>query len=417
MSKLLTSCLTAVKKHWIRYYDTVYERDRINYFWSVKNSNDVLNKFKSKNFQASKLSTYDFSTLYTTLPHHLIKDKLIDLINRTFIRENTQYLACNKECAFFTSDVYNHNLWSCQKVCDALVYLLDNIFIRFGTKLYRQTIGIPMGTNCAPLVADLFLFCYERDFMKSLSRENQADIIEAFNSTSRYLDDLLNTDNIYFDQMVDRIYPTELQLNRANSFDTEAPFLDLNLCTSIGTVSTKIYDKRDNFDFDIVNFPFLDGDVPRCTSYGVYISQLIRFTRASSNLNDFNYRNKALTAKLLRQGYRYFKLRKAFSKFYRRHSALSEKYSVSLKTLLQQGILEPEFYGDLVYRFRKNVGKSNFSEQFIKLINRYKRIGYSLDIMRQTACLVVNPIIVDGYASLFNCTTVVRASDSMTASS
>ena len=133
----------------------------INYFWSIKNSNDVLNKFKSKNFQASKLSTYDFSTLYTTLPHHLIKDKLIDLINRTFIRENTQYLACNEECAFFfTSDVYNnHNLWSCQKICDALVYLLDNIFIRFGTKLYRQTIGIPMGTNCAPLVADMFLFC------------------------------------------------------------------------------------------------------------------------------------------------------------------------------------------------------------------------------------------------------------------
>ena len=118
-----------------------------------------------------------------------------------------------------------------------------------------------------------------------------------------------------------------------------------------------------------------------------------------------------------RQGYRYFKLRKAFSKFYRRHSALVEKYSVTLKILLQQGISEPEFYGDLVYRFRKNVGKSNFSEQFGKLINRYKRIGYSLDIMRQTACLVVNPSIVDGYDSFFNCTMVVRASDSMAASS
>ena len=119
-----------MKKHWIRYYDTVYERDGINYLWSIKNANDDLNKFKSKNFQASKLSTYDFSTLYTTLPHHLIKDKLIDLINRTFFRENTQHLACNEECAFFTSDVYNnHNLWSCQKVCDALVYLLDNILL------------------------------------------------------------------------------------------------------------------------------------------------------------------------------------------------------------------------------------------------------------------------------------------------
>ena len=159
-------------------------------------------------------------------------------------------------------------------------------FIRFGTNIYRQIIGIPMGTNSAPLVADLLLFCYERDFMKSLSPENQADIIEAFNSISRYLDDLLNIDNIYFEQMVNRIYPAELQLNKANSSDTEAPFLDLNLSISNGTVSTKTYDKRDAFD--IVNFQFLDGDVPRRTSYGVYISQLIRFARASSNVSDFN---------------------------------------------------------------------------------------------------------------------------------
>ena len=101
--------------------------------------------------------------------------------------------------------------------------------------------------------------------------------------------------------MLDRINPTELQLNIANSSDTEAPFWDLNLYISNGTVSNKIYDKRDDFDFDIVNFPFLDGDVPLRTSYGVYISQLIRFARASSNLNtcNFNYRNKALTAELL----------------------------------------------------------------------------------------------------------------------
>ena len=98
-------------------------------------------------------------------------------------------------------------------MCDALNYLLDNIFIRFGSKLYRQIVGIPMGTNCAPLVADLFLFCCERDFMLSLSDNNQADIIEAFNSTSRYLDELLNIDNPYFEQMVCQIYPTELQLN------------------------------------------------------------------------------------------------------------------------------------------------------------------------------------------------------------
>ena len=114
-------------------------------------------------------------------------------------------------------------------MCDALHHLLDNIFIRFGSRLDRPIVGIPMGTNCAPLVADLFLFCYERDFMLFLSDNNQADIIEAFNSTSRYLDGLLNIDNPYFEQMVGQMYPTELQLNKAKSSDTEAPILDLNL--------------------------------------------------------------------------------------------------------------------------------------------------------------------------------------------
>ena len=150
------------------------------------------------------------------------------------------------------------------------------------------------GTNCAPLVADLFLFCFERDFMLSLSDNNQTDIIEAFNSTSRYLDDLLNIDKPYFEQMVGQIYPTELQLNKANSSDTEAPFLDLNLSITNG-IASKIYDKRDDFNFEIVNFPFLDRDVPP-PSYGVYISQLIRFARVCSNVDDFNDRNLFLTA-------------------------------------------------------------------------------------------------------------------------
>ena len=187
------------------------------FFWPIKISCEVLNKLKSRGFRASSLSTYDFSTLYTTLPHNLIKDKLVDSIERTFQREGSLYIACNDRNAFFTSDaVRNYNLWYCQKVCEALTFLLDNIYITFGSKLYRQIVGIPMSTNCAPLVADLFLFCHERDFMLSLSEDNQYDVIEAFNSTSRYLDDLLNIDNYFFDSMVNRIYPSELQLNKAD---------------------------------------------------------------------------------------------------------------------------------------------------------------------------------------------------------
>ena len=205
------------------------------------------------------MSKYDFSTLYTTLPHNLIKGKLTELIQQTFNREGSLYSACNNKNAFFTSEQPNrYKLWSCQKMCDAL-QSLDDTFIRFGSKLYRQTVGIPMGTNCTHLVAALFSFCYERYFMLSLPDNNQTDIIEAFNSTSRYLDDLLNIDNPYFEQMVGQIYRTVLQSNKAIFSDTEAPFLDLNLSITNGIVSSKIYDDQDDFNFERVNYPFLDG--------------------------------------------------------------------------------------------------------------------------------------------------------------
>ena len=188
---------------------------------------------------------------------------------------------------------------SCQNVYEALSFLLDNIYIRFGTNLYRQVVGIPMGTNCAPLVAELFLFCYERDFMNDISSDDQVDVIKAFNLASQYLDDLQNIDNPYFEGMVNQIYPPELQLNKANT--------------------------------------------PRRPSYGVYISQLIRFAQVCSHVDDFNTRNKCLTAKLLKQGYPYHKLRKAFSKFYRRHYELISKFNVGLKSLLHQGLSNQSF--------------------------------------------------------------------------
>ena len=185
--------------------------------------------------------------------------------------------------------------------------------------------------------------------MMSLSDDKQADVIDALNTTSRYLDDILNINNVYFDNMVSQIYPSELLLNKANASDTEAAFLDLHLSISNDIVSTKIYDKRDDFDFEIVNFPFLDGDVPRSTSYGVYISQLIRFARASSYVTDL----------------------------------------------------------------KKIVGSNNFSAQFIKIISHYKKIGYNINVLQHTACLVVNPITVGNFSFLFNCTPVGRTSDSM----
>ena len=160
----------------------------------------------------------------------------------------------------------------------------------------------------------------------------------------------------------------------------------------------------------MVNFPFLDGDVPRRASYGVYISKLIRFARVCYHVADFNARNKCLTAKLLQQVYWYHKLRKTFSKFFRIHYELISKFNVGLKTLLREGLSGPEFYVDLVYKFKKLIGRYDFSFQFRKIITRYRRIRYNLNVMRQSACLVFNPIMIDDYAAFFN-----QASDSMMA--
>ena len=345
-----------------------------------------------------------------TNSHTLIHISIIHPITPFYIHRSIHIVKNAVKCkkASFTDEPLKyHTNWTCLDVCDSLNFLLDNIFVRFSDTIYRQVIGIPMGTNCAPLVADLFLYCYEKDFMLSLKSDTQADIITAFNDTSRYLDDIFNIDNTYFYAMIPLIYPKELKLNKANDSDTKAAFLDLDLSIENGVISSKIYDKRDDFNFSIVNYPHLDGDIPKSTSYGVYISQLIRFARASSNVADFNERNLLITEKLLKQGYRYHKLRKTFSKFYHRNTDLISKYKTNLKKLLL-GISHPEFYGDVINKLRKINGHDHFSTLFPKRIKNFIKKGYDPLILQRTACLVVHPFVVGSHAGLFNCAATRR---------
>ena len=202
----------------------------------------MLSKLKCRRFCATSLSTYDFSTLYTTLPHNLITEKLLDLIEWTFTR-------ALKTMVHFIWHVITERLFSLPltkvgihfghvRMCATPYPISWIIFILDLGPSYTDKLS---EFRWVPLVADLVLYCYERDFMDSLYHDNQADVIKAFNSTSRYLDDLLNIDNPYFEGMVNQIYPPELQLNKANISDTEAPFLDLHLSVANGIVSSKIY--------------------------------------------------------------------------------------------------------------------------------------------------------------------------------
>ncbi|KAK3108234.1 hypothetical protein FSP39_003752 [Pinctada imbricata] len=217
--------------------------------------------------------------MYTTLPHDKINDQLSKLIKWCYNREGKIYICTSESKGFFSATEYkSYKSWTCSDLCSALSFLLDNIYVRFGENLYKQVVGIPMGTNCAPLVADLFLYAYEKEFIQNLQKQRKHDDVKCFISTSRYLDDILTIDNPVFEKYKDVIYPQELTLNKANFTDTETPFLDLNIKIVNGEIHTSVYDKRDDFGFNIVNFPWLGGDVPRLPSYGIYIPQLIRGT-------------------------------------------------------------------------------------------------------------------------------------------
>ena len=187
--------------------------------------------------------------------------------------------------------------------CRMVEFLIDNIFVKFGGCLFRQVIGIPMGTNCAPLLADLFLYSYESEFLDNMMKDGHRKLARSFNLCYRYIDILIVFDNKKFGDYVKEICPSQLNVEKVNTSDHLANYLDLTfIIESNNRLYTKLYDKRDDFDFHIVNFLFLSSNIPSSLSYGVYISQLIRYARCCSYYDDFGYRHKLLVHRLLSHG-------------------------------------------------------------------------------------------------------------------
>jgi hypothetical protein len=180
-----------------------------------------------------------------------------------------------------------------------------------------------MGTNCAPLLADLFLYSYEAYFIQGLLKKNEKKLARSFNFTFRYIDDVLSLNNSRFADFVDRIYPIELEIKDTTDTDRSASYLDLHLdIDREGRLRTKLYDKRDDFNFPIVNFAFICSNIPAAPAYGAYISQLVRYSRACGSYQDFLDRGLLLIRNLLNQGFLLVKLKSSLRKFYGRHHDL-----------------------------------------------------------------------------------------------
>ena len=221
------------------------------------------------------------------------------------------------------------------QIFNMIDFLVANIFVKFGGYLFRQVIGIPMGTNGAPLLAGLFLYSYESEFLDSRVKSGHRRLAMSFNLSYRYIDDLIVFNNKTFIDCVKDIYPSELNVEKANRLDDQANYLDLTfIIGNNNRLYTKLYDKCDDFNFHIVNFPFLSSNIPSGPSYGVYILQLIRYARCCTYYDDFGYRHKLLVDRLLSQGYKVNRQRNSFQKFYGKYPDLAEKYQKSVRDML-----------------------------------------------------------------------------------
>ena len=299
LSCLLTKLLSTIKDGLVRYCNTKTSRNGVNNMWILKNSTSLLSSLDQLDVRTAKsVQTFDFSTLYTSIPHDLLKSRISNLVHNAFRKKDGSvrytHIKLTRAKGYFTHDINGggDNMFTADSICEMIEFLIDNIFVQFGGRLFRQVIGIPMGTNCAPLLADLFLYSYENEFLDNMIRSGHRRLARSFNLCYRYIDDLIVFNNKKFLDYLKEIYPSQLTVEKANKSDHLADYLDLTfIIDSGGKLSTRLYDKRDDFDFHIVNFPFLSSNIPSGPSYGVYISQLIRYARCCSHYNDFRYRH------------------------------------------------------------------------------------------------------------------------------
>lgn len=312
LSVFITEGLKLIRTFWKNYSNVIFRNSGINYFWSINDSFSFVKKLIAIP-KVNSISTFDFSTLYTSLPQVKLMDASKSIISKAF--ENNKFLITNGYKTYWSSNQVDKGYicFTCKQFIDTLLFLIQNSYLNFGDKIFLQVVGIPMGANYSPLIADLFLFYCEYQFMALISKQG---CNFKFNYITRYIDDVAAINCSTFHAYLKDIYPPELEITCTSTSDNNIQYLDLSLILlQDHQINFTVFDKRDNFDFAIINFPFSSSNIPMQILYAVYISQLYRFARCCSSLNFFKERHKLLVSKLLNQGYNKSKLQSTFNKF------------------------------------------------------------------------------------------------------
>ena len=339
LSKHVTSAFKLCYSQIDAYHKKTYYFSGAKTFWVIQNNSLPLECIKkiNKRKNAKQISTFDFSTLYTKIPH----DKLLDILNKVvdfvFKGGTRDYIIINKQgCASWSSKKRGHHfVFTKSLLKEAIKFLLHNCFFSIGNITMIQVIGIPMGSDPAPFFANLFLAHKEADWVKA-QRKLGIINVRKINNSFRFIDDLLSlNDGSTFEKHYKDIYPTELELKKENNSNSCASFLDLYIYIENGEFHTRLFDKRDNFGFDIVRMPFYCSNVPSKMFYGSIGAEFLRISRATSKIEDLTRNCKQLLSRMLKQNGQMRRIKFSLIKMIQRHREVFIKYNKSIEEVMQ----------------------------------------------------------------------------------
>ena len=295
-----------------------------NLFWVIQNSRQVIDKLNKINCRnkAKSIKTYDFSTLYTNIPHDDLIDKLEEVINIAFDGGKSKYIRVNDNRAYWSNYKSNkHTCFNINSLKKCVNHLITENFFSVGNITLIQNIGLPMGLDVSPCFANLYLHRLEYAFMMN-NIKNKVRATYCYNGCMQYIDDLccLNDDG-NFQKTYKEIYPEVLELKCENE-GNQATFLDLEVNVYNGQYTYSLFDKREKFPFYIIRMPHLHSNIPKYVFYGTIYAEILRLAKANLLINDFVNRSTSLFKRMTQQGGNIHTILRQLTKAMEHHSTI-----------------------------------------------------------------------------------------------
>ena len=338
--KALLKDVTPILKLFQNQIKSFHDKNRVwtgvSNFWIIQNNTPVVERIDKINHKkkAFSIRTFDFSTLYTKIPHQLLKGALSEIVDFCFKGGISKGVYVHKTDAYWRKPSKDSkDPYTMEDIKSVLNYVIDNAFFQVGNKVFRQIIGIPMGSDPAPFIANLFLYIYENRFMTNLKKD---DLARAKNlrHVFRFIDDLISlNDNDEFMRSHKEIYPPEMELKVENENNFSASFLDLALAVSEGVIDTKLFDKRDAFNFSVVRMPYKCSNIPCKMFYSTIGAEILRICRATSHYNFFLISARSLISRMRKQGADTQGIQRVIAKMIGRHLKPFEKYGIAAEQI------------------------------------------------------------------------------------